>query len=179
MDSCLPRIYCPYKTKGFAPRVLYFASLPLPLQPLPPIAQSPCICISATVKFASSNPNHSMEPWCRSDITLQRLEGLVHCGLLCPLTAVEEWRLPSNEDEPSPPKGYMVSFAHFHEQGFTIPAHRFLRGLLHYYKVELQHLTPNGVQHIAVFVALCEGFLGISPHFDLWRYFFAINLLKK
>ena len=29
------------------------------------------------------------------------------------------------------------------------------------------------------FVALCEGFLGISPHFDLWRYFFAVTLLKK
>ena len=24
-----------------------------------------------------------------------------------------------------------------------------------------------------------DGFLGISPHFDLWQYFFAINLLKK
>ena len=29
------------------------------------------------------------------------------------------------------------------------------------------------------FVALCEGFLGISPHFDLWRYLFVVNLLKK
>ena len=32
---------------------------------------------------------------------------------------------------------------------------------------------------MAAFVALCEGFLGISPHFDLWRYFFAITLQKK
>ena len=48
-----------------------------------------------------------------------------------------------------------------------------------YYQVELQHLNPNGVQHIAAFVALCEGFLGISPHFDLWWYFFAVNLSKK
>ena len=30
-----------------------------------------------------------------------------------------------------------------------------------------------------MFVALYEGFLGISPHFDLWRYFFAVNLSKK
>ena len=29
------------------------------------------------------------------------------------------------------------------------------------------------------FIALCEGFLGISPHFDLWWYLFAINLSKK
>jgi hypothetical protein len=26
---------------------------------------------------------------------------------------------------------------------------------------------------------LCEGFLGISANFDLWRYLFAINLQKK
>ena len=29
------------------------------------------------------------------------------------------------------------------------------------------------------FIALCEGFLGISPHFDLWWYFFDVNLSKK
>ena len=45
--------------------------------------------------------------------------------------------------------------------------------------MELQHLTPNGVQHIAAFIALCEGFLGISPHFDLWRYLFTVKMSKK
>ena len=45
--------------------------------------------------------------------------------------------------------------------------------------MELKHLNPNGIQHIAAFVALCEGFLGISPHFDLWQYLFAVTLLKK
>jgi hypothetical protein len=29
------------------------------------------------------------------------------------------------------------------------------------------------------FIALCEGFLGIVPHFKLWRYFFAVSLVKK
>ena len=51
--------------------------------------------------------------------------------------------------------------------------------LLDYYQVELQHLTPNGIQHIAAFIDLCEGFLGIDPHFDLWRHLFAVNPLKK
>ena len=49
-------------------------------------------------------------------------------------------------------------------------------GVLHYYKIELQHLNPNGIQHMATFIALCKGFLGIRPYFDLWRYFFAITL---
>ena len=60
-----------------------------------------------------------------------------------------------------------------------MPTRLFFWGLLDYYQVELQHLTPNGIQHIAAFVALCEGFLGIGPHFNLWRYIFAVNLVKR
>ena len=86
-----------------------------------------------------------MDPGYKSNISPQRLEGLVRRGLLCPLTAAEEWRLPGEEDEPQPPKGYVVSFAHFHERGFAMPAHQFFRGLLDYNQVELQHLTPNGI----------------------------------
>ena len=104
-----------------------------------------------------------MEPWCHSDITYQCIEGLIRRGLLHARTATEEWLLPGKEDVPSPPDGYVVSFAYFHERGFATPTHGFLRGLLHYYKIELQHLNPNEIQHMAAFVALCEGFLGISP----------------
>ena len=86
-----------------------------------------------------------MEPWCRSDVTLQGLEGLVCRGLLCAWTAIEEWRLPGNEDAPSSLDGYVASVAHFHERGFATPAHKFLRGLPNYYNMELQHLTPNGI----------------------------------
>ena len=67
-----------------------------------------------------------MEPWCCSDITLQRLEGLVHHGLLYAWTTAEEWWLPDDEDTPSPLDGYIMSFAHFHERGFATPAHKFL-----------------------------------------------------
>ena len=98
-----------------------------------------CIRIAAAIKLTSTPfPIILMEPWCRSNITPQRLECLVHCGLLRPLTAAEEWRLPGNEDEPSPPEGYVMSFALFHERGFAILAHKFLRGLLDYYQVESQ-----------------------------------------
>ena len=60
-----------------------------------------------------------------------------------------------------------------------IPPHQFLQGLLHHYQIELQHLNPNGIQHIAVFIVLCEGYLGIEPHFELWRYLFFVSLHKK
>jgi hypothetical protein len=26
---------------------------------------------------------------------------------------------------------------------------------------------------------LCEGYLGIKPHFELWRYFFFVSLHKR
>ena len=40
-------------------------------------------------------------------------------------------------------------------------------------------MNPNGIQHISAFVVLCEGYLGIEPHFELWKYFFAIELQMK
>ena len=59
-----------------------------------------------------------------------------------------------------------------------MPAHNFFRGLLYHYKIELQHLNSNGIQHISTFVALCVGFLGVPPIFNLWRYFYAISIYR-
>jgi hypothetical protein len=43
------------------------------------------------------------------------------------------------------PEGYVVSFVAFHERGLRMPPSRFMRALLHYYKVELHHIAPNSV----------------------------------
>jgi len=104
------------------------------------------------------------------------MEGLVKKGLLRTRTVATEWIVPSGKDVPSSPDGYVISFIPFHEHGLMTPPHRFLRGLLHYYGLELQHLNPNGIQHISAFVAPCEGYLGIKPHFELWKYFFVVKL---
>ena len=66
----------------------------------------------------------------------------------------------------------MVSFLTFHERGLGYPAHWFLRGLLNEWGLELQHLNPTGVLHIAGFITVCEAFLGMEPHMDFfWRIF--------
>jgi hypothetical protein len=57
---------------------------------------------------------------------------------------------------PMPVEGYMVSFTMFYERGFGMPPHRFLCSLLQYYSLELHHLTPSRVLHIAAFITLCE-----------------------
>ena len=44
--------------------------------------------------------------------------------------------------------------------------------LCDYYKVELHNFAPNAISQVAVFVALCEGFLGVEVHWDLWVHLF-------
>ena len=59
-------------------------------------------------------------------------------------------------------------------RGLGFPIHPFLRGLLEFYGLLLHHLTPASILHIAGFVALCELFLGIEPHFALWKRLFCL-----
>jgi hypothetical protein len=86
-----------------------------------------------------------MDPWSQSSVTPECMEDLIDHGLLLALTMVEEWLLPDDHDSLVPLAGYVVSFIPFHERGLMSSPHRFLRGLLDYYKVELQHLNPNGI----------------------------------
>jgi hypothetical protein len=72
-----------------------------------------------------------------------------------------------------------VSFVSFHERGFGVPAGRFMRAILYHYGVELHNLTPNSISQAAIFVAVCEGYLGIAPHWDLWTHFFCVELFAS
>ena len=71
----------------------------------------------------------------------------------------------------------MVSFLTFHERELGYPAHWFLRGLLNEWGLELQHLNPMGVLHIAGFITVCEAFLGMEPHADFFRRLFSRQAL--
>ena len=55
------------------------------------------------------------------------------------------------------------------KHGLALPASDFLQGLLYYYGIQIHHLTPESVLHIAIFVHFCEAFLRIEPHFELFR----------
>ena len=114
------------------------------------------------------------DPWPFSTIAVEHLEALVTDGLLCPLSGrpQPEWMAPGSEADPTPPPRYVVSFIPFHERGFGVPASRFMRALLHYYGVELHNFNPNSIAQAAIFAVVCEGFLGIDPHWDLWTHLF-------
>jgi hypothetical protein len=118
------------------------------------------------------------DPWPFSTVTVDDLEALVSDGLLRPLSGDPqlEWMVPPSGADPTPPPGYVLSFVSFHERGFGLPASRFMRALLHYYGVELHNLNPNSIAQAAIFAAVCEGFLGIDPHWDLWTHLFSVEL---
>jgi hypothetical protein len=54
--------------------------------------------------------------------------------------------------------------------GFGVLSHRFLYSLLRSYGLELHHLTPLGILHMAAFMTLCEAYM------NLWSHFFQVRL---
>jgi hypothetical protein len=72
----------------------------------------------------------------------------------------------------------VVLFVAFHEHGFFIPAGQFIHGVLFAYGLQLQHHNPNSIQQMAVFEAMCEGYLGIGAHWHLFQYFFRFTCLR-
>jgi hypothetical protein len=121
------------------------------------------------------------DPWPFSTATADDLEALVADGLLRPLSgdSQPEWMAPPSGAAPSPPSGYVLSFVSFHERGFGVPTSRFMWVILHVYGVELHNLSPNSISQAAIFAAVCEGYLGIAPHWDLWTHLFSAKLFAS
>jgi hypothetical protein len=82
---------------------------------------------------------------------------------------------PGTECIPKPSSGHRVMFLAFLLSGLSLPAHEFLCWLLFVYGVQLHQLTPNSILHIACFITLCESFLGIDPHWILWKFLFRLR----
>jgi hypothetical protein len=102
-----------------------------------------------------------------SDLTKAQREGF--------LVGREQVVFPSTERIPKPPSGFWVMFLAFFLRGLSLPAHEFLHGLLFVYGVKLHQLMPNSILHNACFITLCESFLGIDPHWILWKFLFRLH----
>jgi hypothetical protein len=138
---------------------------------------------------STANPSSEMEAeaacipdpqaaWVRSTMTEAKIQALVDRGLLRPKTEVE-WRAAAGEEFPSEDVKEQVVFGSFFGRDFNLPADDFFRGLLYYYTLELVHLVPNSITVVSTFIHLCEVYLGISPHFALWRHFFCVKCTGK
>jgi hypothetical protein len=110
--------------------------------------------------------------WVRSTWTEAQIQASFDRGVLRPKVEVE-WRAAAGEEFPSEDVKEQVVFASFFERGLNLPVGDFFHGLL-YYRLELVHLVPNSITVVSTFIHFCEAYLGISPHFLLWRYFFCV-----
>jgi hypothetical protein len=123
-------------------------------------------------KMGKSKTTNTSTSWVPSefkqtDLTKARANGLIADG--------DQVIFPSTERIPKPPSSFRVMFFAFLLRGLSFPAHEFLRGLLFVYSVQLHHLTPNSILDIACFITLCDSFLGIEPHWLLWKFLFRLR----
>lgn len=102
-----------------------------------------------------------------STVTQENLEELVVEGVLQDRVTAG-WRPAAGEPFPTPDTGELVVFESYFIRGFGIPAHPFLLKLLAFYGITLCHLHPNSILHISLFINLCEVFIGIASHFNLF-----------
>jgi hypothetical protein len=75
--------------------------------------------------------------------------------------------------------GEFVLFTSYISCGLALPISPFFLLLLEEFRLQLQHLTPNSILQAAIFVHLCEMFLGVAPCTSLFRYFFVLARFGK
>ena len=66
----------------------------------------------------------------------------------------------------------VVVFEDYFWHGLGFPVHPFLRDLLEFWVISLCNLHPNTILHISIFIHFCEAYLGVLPHFNLFRHLF-------
>jgi hypothetical protein len=89
---------------------------------------------------------------------------------------VDMWRAAAGDPYPMEKNPDEISmFTRFMERGLALPASNFFKGLLEYYGIEYLNINPTGIFHTFVFVHFCEAFLGIKPHWVLFRKFFRVK----
>jgi len=93
---------------------------------------------------------------------------MVERGIL-PAKQIFGWKFYYGDELPTEDRTDIVVFRSFYEKGLALLAVDFFRLLLHFYGLEVTHLKPNSIAQIAIFIDLCGGYLGIAPHFNLWR----------
>jgi hypothetical protein len=118
------------------------------------------------------NPN---KEWKKSKMNTEDLLALVNSGFLRE-KEMDMWRPAAGDPYPMEKNPDEVPmFARFVERGLALPASDFFKGLLQYYGIEYLNLNPNGIFHVSIFVHFCEAFVGIKPHWILFRKFFCVK----
>jgi hypothetical protein len=120
---------------------------------------------------SSPHPNPAKE-WKKSKLKTEDLLALFNSGFLRE-KEMDLWRATAGDPYPMEKNpNEILMFARFAERDLALSASDFFKGLLRYYDVEYLNLDPNGIFYVSVFVHFCEAFVGIKPHWVLFRKFF-------
>jgi hypothetical protein len=132
---------------------------------------------SAPVSSLPTSPPHPNpnKEWKKSKMKTEDLLALVNSGFLRE-KEMDMWRAAAGDPYPKEKNPNEVPmFARFVERGLALPASDFFKGLLKYYGIEYSNFNPNGIFHVSIFVHFCEVFVGIKPHWILFRKFFRVK----
>lgn len=110
---------------------------------------------------------HRAQEWVESVSSKEEINRLVFDDIIVDRESAR-WRPATDESFPTPMTHELVVFVDYFLRGFGVPIHPFLHDLIHYYGINLCHLHPNSILQVAIFIHLCEAFLGIHPHFNLF-----------
>jgi hypothetical protein len=128
----------------------------------------------STPPVSPPRPNPNKE-WKKSKAKTEDFLALLNSGFLRE-KEVDMWRATVGDPYPMEKNPDEIPmFAQFVERGLALPASDFFKGLLNYYGIEYLNLNPNGIFHVSVFVHFREAFLGIKPHWVLFRKFFRVK----
>jgi hypothetical protein len=128
----------------------------------------------AAPPMSPPRPDPSRE-WKKSKTKTEDLLALLNSGFIRE-KEMDSWRAAAGDPYPMEKSEDEISmFVRFAEHGLALPASDFFKGLLGYYGVEYVNLNPNGIFHTTVFINFCEAFLGIKPHWILFRKFFRVK----
>jgi hypothetical protein len=123
----------------------------------------------------SSPPVSPNQEWKKSKAKTEDLLALLNSGFLRE-KEVDMWRAAAGDPYPMEKNPDEISmFTRFTERGLALPTSNFFTGLLEYYGIEYINLNPNSIFHTSVFIHFCEAFLGIKPHWVLFRKFFRVK----
>jgi hypothetical protein len=107
-------------------------------------------------------PDPSRE-WKKSKTKTEDLLALLNSGFIRE-KEMDSWRAAAGDPYPMEKSEDEIPMSvRFAERGLALPASDFFKGLLGYYGVKYLNLNPNGI------------FLGIKPHWILFRKFFRVK----
>jgi hypothetical protein len=75
--------------------------------------------------------------------------------------------------------GDFIFFSAYALAGLVPPLSSFFLMLLEFYGLQLQHLSPNSITLVAIFVHLCEMFVGVRPSVRLFHRFFIMKAARQ